>query len=249
MKFSNSSKVLMAMAIGVLIALAPTASAAPNMALCISDNPTSCSGDFVLVTSDGTTDTVTDGGTFHINSITFGNSPFNISFNGSIGTVFSLTVDTGTLQYTANPLMDLAYQDHASGAGTLSIFWGGAGFTVPGSFDAAIGGTNNASSTTATACIDNRSDGFFDLCGAALTSAIGSQTFTTPSFNATFGSANKPTVSPYSLVEEVFITSTGTGASSGDFAIDSTPEPTSMLLLGTVLTLAGWGFKRRKVTA
>jgi hypothetical protein len=54
------------------------------------------------------------------------------------------------------------------------------------------------------------------------------------------------TVNPYSLAIVLSLDNpTGTGTASGDIALDSVPEPTSIVLLGGVLLVTGGGLRRK----
>ena len=124
---------------------------------------------------------------------------------------------------------------------TLDVLFSDTGFTTPaGGFSLGysvhtIIGTGPSS---ASGWWDNT-----DTLGAE-TNPIGTITFPTGVGTSTV-TAGGTVVSPYSLtIEEAFSPTTAV-AFSADGSIIATPEPTSIVLFGTILSLAGFAFRRK----
>lgn len=194
--------------------------------------------------SDGTTvDTIPTSG---IVSATFSKSP---------GVLASVT--TGT---SASPIsfMDLNNVTISLAPGeTLVIKVSDTGFTNPGGLSLDFGGTMNAA--TCGGCKVSEA-AFFDASDSlfATTTPIGSfGPFGGSSFSQSqnFGG---PTAgqTPYSLTEVITLTAgsatcsalsatSGCTQFSGDFQLSQTPEPTSVLLLGSLVGLAAFAFRKK----
>ena len=270
MKFTFGSilKFAGALAIGVLIlAQAPLAQAAfsPTMLLCVSDfavasncvSGTGGGGDFVMLESDGVTVQTTGfGGTFDIvnESTAFGNS---ISASICLGSVsptciggLLITTDTGTRSLTGSPSSDLTYNVTAPGAATANVWWSTSGFTGGAPFTGVIGGSNGAGSTTSwVSCIENQTNTdpiSLNVCGAAGTSTINSGSTSAVSVVQTASSGALNTVTPFGIEQQVKVVTTAGTTTTGDFAVNPAPEPSSILLFSGAALLA-FGAIRRKM--
>jgi hypothetical protein len=175
-----------------------------------------------------------------------------ISYNGSIGN-FSLVVSTSAsrpmLGSASAPHLDLnSIQINGSGSGTITIALTDTGFTdlEPGltGFTSMIGGSCWSCTGTFSTYLDASNTPF----GTA--TLLGQTTFGPPAFSSSFSSGNLPSTYPYSLTEIVSIThSGGWQSSSFNAEIQATPEPGSLVLLGS--GMAGLGllaWRRSKKT-
>ena len=173
------------------------------------------------------------------------------SFMGALGD-WNINNPTGTAQQGGSPLIDLNSIDHhnaSNGPTTLTIEWSVDGLTpsVPG-FQLNIGGTVGKGGTVTAALYGGTSDTRFDL-----SNQIGSTlTFGGPSISFSGSeSAYVPggTNSPYALTEVATITfGSNAGQASFDYSVDIVPEPTAILLLGTVILGSVLAY-RRKLTS
>lgn len=174
----------------------------------------------VLVISDGNpNDTI----------VVDGNSNGVASFDGSIGT-WTLTVDTGiSNQNAASPVLDLNFD--AQGYGTLQIDF--ADDFVPsfggGDFNASIGGTLVAGGSVTNSVFE----------GSELS---GSGTYTAPFYSGDVTGVFAPAPDGGLLDEEVVITQTTSGVSSGDANLSVPDSGMTLALLGAgLLGLAAFG--------
>lgn len=162
------------------------------------------------------------------------------------GTV-AIAIGTGTTKPAqTNPTMDLDDVTATLAAGhSLTIFFSEVGFTGIGGFTMIDGGSNTCSAgctTTGTSWFDTTNTLFGLGTQIATTGAIGGGVI-----NSTTSGAG-PSTSPYSLTEAIILNNTrGTTSAflSSDMSLTQTPEPTSVLLLGTLAALIGYSFRRK----
>jgi len=235
--------------------------AAVTMALCLTDAPGNiggnCSGstyDFVSIKTDGTNagTTITTNGVTAIlgTQVTVGSGV--VSFNGAVG-AWSVNVTTGTVGGLS--VQDLNSIDKTSTNGaTLDVYWETNQFTSGAPFTELYSGTNilgNGSSGSWASCIENTTALFGFFCGGAGTSTIASGTFGAGAFSGSQSLANSNSVSPFGIFQSLNLVAgnnlngTTQGTFSGDFGITAAPEPTSILLFGGALVLAGGAIRRR----
>jgi hypothetical protein len=189
-----------------------------------------------LTISDGiTTKIITDGGFFDSNMLSG-----VVQFNGSIGNWF-INVDTGITKPAADiapeaPSMDLSFVDSAWGAGSLTIRfsednWGPV--SMP-SLMSTIGGTFAPGMT-----------GLYNVYqGNALLTSI---SLSGSSYSGTASADILPSENPFSLTQELILTSTQYGwhTASGNASLAAVPEPSALILLGSGLLALG-GLRLRK---
>lgn len=131
-----------------------------------------------------------------------------------------------------------------TGGNTLKMLFTDTGFTTPGSLDLGFGGTINKSAISAL-----QADAYFDTGNNPFSTA--NHVGTVGPFTAVgnFGgsaSGNGPGSQPFSLTEIItFTTGRNTAGFSGDFSLTGTPEPTSVLLLGTLAGLVALAFRKK----
>jgi hypothetical protein len=173
--------------------------------------------------------------------------------NGSGGGGLSVSVKLGV--FTTNteigstkPLlptateMDLTTQNITStGSGTLHVQFSDINFLLQPSFAMTnAGGTLNASKNTLTFnTYWSATNNLF-----ANTNLMTNQSFNTAHFSGT-AAGGAINTSPYSLMEELVITTTGTSTLSGDFDLTIVPEPASVILLGGILAVTARTIRRR----
>jgi hypothetical protein len=225
-----------ALVVAVSLGYVPSARASAELELY--DGSSCASSDCVEITDSGTV-------------ITFGTASYSglvtasgfVTADISVGKVFTMNVETGESQAVLGPgSMDLDTNDVvAKGAGTLTVLWSDVNFAVPVTGVGAIqamGGPTLSSGITSLVY-----DTFASASNTLFATGAGnlqtSLTFGPPgSFQSVTGGSVPPGgVSPYSLTQELQITTSGTGHTSGDFTLDVVPEPSAVLLLGTAMLL------------
>ena len=176
--------------------------------------------------------------------------------NGSVG----VTVNTGsTKPVITNPVMDLGDQTTSLAAGhTLVIAFTETGFLASGGFTIDYQGnfTCSACSTSATAYYDTTNAAFGVTAGSpagvGTNPLTGTQIATTGKISTTPFSSTitglGSSVTPYSLTEVMTFSNTartGTAFLSSDFKLSQTPEPTSVLLLGSLVGIVAFAFRKK----
>lgn len=215
-------------------------SAHATAALRLFDGASCATSNCITITDTGV---VTIVGTASATAVT--TNPGFVSGNISVGSVFTLNVQTGISKpVLPNNQMDLhALSIVSSGpGGTLHVQWSDTNFTlVPSYAQADAGGTLTTGQNTV---------GFNTYWSAsntlfANTNLMTAQTFNTAAFGATaFGGAIA--TSPYSLMEELVITAKpGFSITSGDYSLTIVPEPTSMALLGGIVLVSVRAIRRK----
>jgi PEP-CTERM motif len=176
-------------------------------------------------------------------------SPGNYSYNGSVG-AYTVNVTTGI----GSPVFPLGALDlnsievSGSPTGPLTIEWSENGVTAPlTTWDMAFGGTLSLGTLKSLTNTDYESNtnNFF-----ATDNTIGTitPTWTKTSFSGT-ATGSAPASGTYSLTEVITLNSSGLTAFSGDASLtpDPVPEPASMVLLGSVISVTVIALRRRKL--
>jgi hypothetical protein len=150
----------------------------------------------------------------------------NWTLNTHVGTTFPAI---GTL---SNPQMDLSFNATSNGnGGTLTLTFSADGFgPTNGTAMAQIGGT--AQGTVGYQTFGGNSNTIFDT-----THQLTSQgPFGPGAFSGTVAGGTVSNVGPYSLTQQLVITHTGAGISTGNSFLTVPDSGTSILLLGAALT-------------
>jgi hypothetical protein len=227
-KFSKIA-VFAGIAIAVLVqGCVPLASAATAPELYLSDGTNS-------VTVDSTGVIATTGHV--VTTVALVGTPGVITWDGCLGGSgtsctggLTTNVTTGTTKpaSVAPAIMDLnSINVDSGGADTLTIEWSDSGFNLPGGFLMIGGGTAAATSTmTYTAYVNSNNA----LLGT--TSLLGTISGSGGVVSGTVGGAFLAPAGPYSLTEKLVMSFTAAGQDSGDFSLNTVPEPASVTLLG-----------------
>jgi hypothetical protein len=165
--------------------------------------------------------------------------------------VSSVGLTSPPLASSGLDLFNVSVTTMAAGTHTLQIMLTDTGFTVPGSAAGVFSGniSGPATSTVSASAYFSTSNTPFALSNLigtvgpfAATSAPGT------GFNQYFAGTG-PSSTPFSLTQVLNITASGPGttAYSGDFALAVNPEPSSFVLMSSVLLFAGAavGYRRR----
>lgn len=161
-------------------------------------------------------------------------APGQVAWIGSIGN-FTLNVHVGTtfpvIGSLANPMLDLSFNTVSNGAGgTLVISFSADGFgPTNGSAAALIGGTTIGSVTYRTYGGTNNT--LFSTSNLLTTQGP----FTTPAFSGAVAGGTVNNQGPYALTQQITITHTGAGQTTGDALLSVPDSGTSVLLLGVGL--------------
>jgi hypothetical protein len=207
--------------------------------------------DWELELTDGTnTALINSSGTLVLTGSAAGSaivSPGVYSYNGSVG-AYIVNVSTGV----GSPVLPLGTLDlnsievSGNATGPLTIEWSENGVTAPlTTWNMAFGGTLSLGTLHSLTNTDYESNtnGFF-----AQTNTIGTitPTFNGSSFSGTT-SGTAPASGTYSLTEVITLNSSGLTSFSGDASLTPTPEPASVLLLGSVISATVFVLRRRRV--
>jgi len=167
--------------------------------------------------------------------------------SASVSTAYDIT--TGAVEMDlSNSTTSVAAHD------TLQILFSDTGFTNLASFNLNFGGTIQAfpgggacgtCSVSGSAYYDTASSGSVLFGTTNLIGTVGP--FSTTNFSGSkTGSA--PGSEPYSLTQVISLTGgASTTGFSGDFNLSQVPEPTSVVLLGSILLIAGLAIRRKLV--
>jgi hypothetical protein len=248
-----SSKKFLGLAVAVaicgLIGVIPQAKAADQLTFCITDlapgsNPNCTAGDSILLSSNGTTFT-TSTVTGSASIVGDAQAPDFITGTFNVG-VFTMSVDTGRMHFSATNFLDLGFNvvtaAGTTGTHSLWIEFNGDPFTSGGPFAGSGAVTEDPNVIdTFTGCYQPGS-GLGGWCPG--TAAIGSHVFPVTSAGG-FTNSLLPPSNPFGLGIQLEVDVIGQGGSTGDLALIPTPEPTSILLLGGVLVIAGRTLRKK----
>jgi hypothetical protein len=156
--------------------------------------------------------------------------------------VVSIDGTGATKPAQVDPIMDLDIDTISLAAGkSLVLEFSETGFTTFGGFDLVFG--PSISCTTCTVVASAYYTAANTLFGMG--TLINTETFTASGSQSTSGPG--PTSGTYSLTQIITVTNTGatTMAMSGDFQLNQVPEPTSILLLGSIVSGIGFALRRK----
>ncbi len=133
----------------------------------------------------------------------------------------------------------------SSGAGTLDTFFADSGFTAEPGFTTSLT-TSLDSAGTSVSSKFYAYTGALDL-GAPPSGQIGGTLSLSSGTGSTTGGGANPAGSPFDLQDAVVLTATGANQNfTVTSTIDAVPEPSSIMLFGTVLLGLGVVLRRRK---
>lgn len=162
------------------------------------------------------------------------------AFEGGVGGFNAFDVESA-LTYPAvgspaNPQLDITYQ--ASGTGSVWLYAFADGYTGVGGVTLKNNGnTTGGTATSLLSLYGGNSNVLGDISHLIISLA---------GFNGATSGPFTPTANPYSLVLELHLTQTGTGALTTGDANASIPEPTSMAVFGLGMLGAGIAARRRR---
>lgn len=203
----------------VAVGITPAAQALPQ--LMIYDGTTT-----IIITDNGAGDSSAVAG--------------RLVWNGSIGN-WTLNTDVGTtypvLGSLTNPQLDLSFNAFSTTGGTLTLTFSADGFgPTGGTAVASIGGT--ASGTVSYATYGGTNNTNFST-----SHLLTSQGPFTGAFSGTVAGGTVNNAGPYALSQQLVITHTQSGITTGDALLTVPDSGTTALLLG--LALLGLGFVAR----
>jgi hypothetical protein len=209
--------------------------------------------DWELELTDGTnTALINSSGTLVLTGSASGTATVaagDYSYNGSVG-AYSVNVTTGI----GSPVLPLlgaldlnSIEVSGSPTGPLTIEWSENGVTAPlTSWDMSFGGTLSLGRLNSLTNTDYESNtnSFF-----AQTNTIGTitPTWTGTSYSG-IATGSAPASGTYSLTEVITLNSSGLTLFSGDASLTPTPEPASVVLLGSVISATVIALRRRRIT-
>jgi hypothetical protein len=158
------------------------------------------------------------------------------------GVVVSIDGTGATKPAQTDPIMDLDIDTISLAAGkSLVLEFSETGFTTTGGFELTFGPSISCSKCTVTDAA--YFDGTDALFGTG--TLIATQSFTGSGSKTTPGAG--PSSGTYSLTQIITVTNTGssTMGMSGDFQLNQVPEPTSILLLGSIVSGIGFALRRK----
>ena len=209
-------------------------------------------GNWELELTDGTnTALINSSGTLVLTGSASGSAsalPGVYSYIGSVG-AYTVNVTTGIGSPVLPPgALDLnSIEVSGSPTGPLTIEWSENGVTAPiTTWDMAFGGTLSLGTLNSLTNTDYESNtnSFF-----AQTNTIGTitPTWTGTSFSG-IATGTAPASGTYSLTDVITLNSSGLTAFSGDASLTPTPEPASVVLLGSVISATVIALRRRRIT-
>jgi len=132
----------------------------------------------------------------------------------------------------------------ATGAGTLQILWSATNFNLGGGFTEVYGGTAQNSSVRYSTYYDSGNNALALSTLIADTGVLGPYVSPSP-YSGSIGGAHLAPNSNYSLTQKLVLSFTGVGQDSGNFALNSVPEPASVALFGGVLLFTVGAIRRK----
>jgi hypothetical protein len=214
--------------------------------------------DWELELTDGTNSAIINSsGTLVLTGSASGIAVANTStglytFLGDVGNyVVNITTGEGSPLLSPGSLDLNSIDTSGSTSGPLTIEWSENGLTTPDTaFAMAFGGTltSGAGSSVSNSGYESNSNGFFALTNKIGTIGpySGSAAPGTPFSGTASGSA--PASGTYSLTEVVTLNGVGSTNYSGDASLAPSPEPASVVLLGSVISATVIALRRRRIT-
>jgi hypothetical protein len=241
-------KLLHAIALVAIMSFVYAPAARATAALELYDGASCSTSDCIEITDSGTV-TVIHGTASATGVVT---SPGFVNATVSVGSVFTLNVDTGESKPVLGPgSMDLTTNDViGSGSGTLTVLFSDINFTVPATGSGQIQATGG---TTVTPGVTSLVYNTWASASNSLFATSNLQTslsYAAPgSFQSAIGGLVPPsgTTTPpgYSLTQQLEISVSGSGHTSGDFTLDVVPEPAGVVLLGTAILFSVSAIRRK----
>jgi hypothetical protein len=166
----------------------------------------------------------------------------------SVGSLLGVNIDfTGTTKTgCVNCLMDLnTLTIAAAGNQIVDLDLSDIGFTSTGGFNMFFSATVPVGASATATLFGGNSNTLFDI--SATRGIIGP--FVSPG-SAASGAGTPNTVNPYSLTQRIHIAFGPNGGTfSGDFNVSQVPEPTSIVLLGSMLLGLGTTIRRKMIAS
>jgi len=159
---------------------------------------------------------------------------------------YSLAVNTSqskpAIGSSNGPQLDLTYV--ATGSGTIFFYVGDTDFTGPQSFLMSLAETSSGGSSTVT----GRAWGGTTNNALTFSPLLASIPLTGVVASGTANGTVTPGVNPYSLSLGVQVVRTSAGTTTGDLNLAATtPEPTSLVMLGIGLACFGFAVRRKRL--